>query len=243
MKRNYHLLIWPALSIVVLDQISKYIVLTNIEIHRSIPVISGFFNLVHTRNRGMAFGIFNRPGSDLGYYLLLSATFVAVILLLFWFSRLKQEERILSPGLSLILGGAIGNLADRTVNFASLVMGGVMDACPDLKICLSHGGGYICHGIGRIDRSWETRIANQVNAKQAPSAYLDRFYYDCIVYTEKSLRFLIDTVGAERVVFGTDWPYDMALDWPVSWILSMESITDEEKELILSKNLENLLGI
>ena len=141
------------------------------------------------------------------------------------------------------LPNSIGNLADRTVNFASLVMGGVMDACPDLKICLSHGGGYICHGIGRIDRSWETRIENQVNAKQAPSAYLDRFYYDCIVYTEQSLRFLIDTVGAERVVFGTDWPYDMALDWPVSWILSMESITNEEKELILSKNLENLLGI
>ena len=50
-------------------------------------------------------------------------------------------------------------------------------------------------------------------------------------------------MGADRVVFGTDWPYDMALDWPVSWILGMESITDEEKELILSKNLENLLGI
>ena len=113
MKRNVHLLIWPALSIVVLDQVSKYIVMTSVEIHRSIPVISGFFNLVHTRNRGMAFGIFNRPGSDLGYYLLLSATFVAVILLLFWFSRLKKEERVLAPGLSLILGGAIGNLADR----------------------------------------------------------------------------------------------------------------------------------
>ena len=141
------------------------------------------------------------------------------------------------------LPNAIGNLADRTVNFASLVMGGVMDACPDLKICLSHGGGYICHGIGRIDRSWETRVENRVNAKQAPSSYLNRFYYDCIVYTERSLRYLIDTVGAERVVFGTDWPYDMALDWPVSWILSMESITYEEKEQILSKNLENLLGI
>lgn len=113
MKRNYHLLIWPALSIVGLDQITKYIVLTNIEIYTSNPVISGFFNLVHTRNRGMAFGIFNRPGTDLGYYLLLSATFMAVILLLFWFSRLKQEERVLVPGLSLILGGAIGNLIDR----------------------------------------------------------------------------------------------------------------------------------
>ena len=113
MKRNVHPLIWPALIIVVLDQVSKYLVMTRIEIHRSSPVISGFFNLVHTRNRGIAFGMFNQPGSDLGYYLLLSATFVAVILLLFWFSRLKPEERILVPGFSLILGGAVGNLIDR----------------------------------------------------------------------------------------------------------------------------------
>jgi signal peptidase II len=101
------------LSIVALDQISKYIVLKSIELHGSIPVISGFFNLVHTRNRGMAFGILNRPGSDLGYYVLVTVTLVAVILVLFWFSRLKQKERILAPGLSLILGGAIGNLIDR----------------------------------------------------------------------------------------------------------------------------------
>jgi signal peptidase II len=113
MKKNLHLLIWPALSIVALDQISKYIVLKSIELHGSIPVISGFFNLVHTRNRGMAFGILNRPGSDLGYYVLVTVTLVAVILVLFWFSRLKQKERILAPGLSLILGGAIGNLIDR----------------------------------------------------------------------------------------------------------------------------------
>ena len=64
-----------------------------------------------------------------------------------------------------------------------------------------------------------------------------------IVYTESSLRFRIDTVGADRVVFGTDWPYDMALDWPVSWILSMESLTQEEKEAILWRNLERLLNI
>ena len=63
------------------------------------------------------------------------------------------------------------------------------------------------------------------------------------MYTEQSLRFLIDSVGIERVLFGTDWPYDMAQDWPVSWILSLESITQEEKDAILWKNVENLLGI
>ena len=141
------------------------------------------------------------------------------------------------------LPNSVGNLADRTLTFASLVMGGVMDACPDLRICLSHGGGFACYGAGRMDRGWERIPAADRLASMPPSKYLDKFYYDCIVYTEQALRFLIDSVGIERVLFGTDWPYDMAQDWPVSWILSLESITQDEKDAILWKNLENLLGI
>lgn len=141
------------------------------------------------------------------------------------------------------LPNSVGNLADRTITFATLVMGGVMDACPDLQICLSHGGGYTCYGIGRIDRNWHTRPDVHQLTPQPPSAYLRRFYYDCIVYTEAALRYLIDTVGVDRVVFGTDWPYDMAFDWPVSWILSLSSLTPDEKDAILWKNLERLLGL
>ncbi len=141
------------------------------------------------------------------------------------------------------LPNSVGNLADRTLTFASLVFGGVMDACPDLRICLSHGGGYACYGVGRMDRGWQRIPETDRLAAEPPSAYLDRFYYDCIVYTEQSLRYLIDAVGIDRVVFGTDWPYDMAQDWPVSWILSMDSLTQEEKEAILWKNLEGLLGL
>jgi aminocarboxymuconate-semialdehyde decarboxylase len=94
-----------------------------------------------------------------------------------------------------------------------------------------------------MDRGWQVRAEARVNIAKPPSAYLKKFYYDCIVYTESALRFLIDTVGADRVVFGTDWPYDMALDWPVSWILGMESLSQEEKDAILWKNLERLLNI
>jgi signal peptidase II len=113
MKRNTYLLTLPALAVVLMDQISKYIVTRSITFHESIPVISGFFSLVHTRNRGMAFGLMNRPGSDFSFYFLVTATIAAVILLLFWFTKLKDEERRLIFGLSLILGGAIGNLIDR----------------------------------------------------------------------------------------------------------------------------------
>ncbi len=141
------------------------------------------------------------------------------------------------------LPNSIGNLADRAVTFATLVHGGVMDAHPDLKIVLGHGGGYTCYGIGRMDHGWKVRSEAREHLTQPPSAYLRRFYYDCIVYEESALRFLIDSVGLDRVVFGTDWPYDMALDWPVSWILEMKSLSQEEKEAILWKNLERLLGI
>jgi aminocarboxymuconate-semialdehyde decarboxylase len=141
------------------------------------------------------------------------------------------------------LSNTIGNLADRTLTFAALVHGGVMDACPNLKICLAHGGGYTCYGIGRMDRSWHARPEARLHISQPPSAYLRRFYYDCIVYTEAALRYLIDTVGVDRVVFGTDWPYDMEFDWPVSWVLSLESLTHDEKEAILWKNLEQVLGL
>ena len=141
------------------------------------------------------------------------------------------------------LPNTIGNLVDRAVTFATLVSGGVMDECPNLKICLGHGGGYTCYGIGRLDRGWQARAEARVHITKPPSTYLRRFYYDCIVYTEPALRFLIDTVGVDRVVFGTDWPYDMALDWPVSWILAMESLSRDEKEAILWKNLATLLSL
>ena len=141
------------------------------------------------------------------------------------------------------LPNTIGNLTDRTLAFASLVFGGVMDKCPDLKVCFAHGGGYTCFGIGRMDRGWQVRSEARVHIQQPPSAYLKRFYYDCLTHSEPALRYLIDVVGADRVVLGTDWPFDMAVDWPVAWVLGMNSLTDGEKELILWKNLEKLLGI
>ncbi len=137
----------------------------------------------------------------------------------------------------------IGNLADRVVTFAAFTFGGVMDKFPDLKICLAHGGGYACFGAGRMDRGWQVRSEARVNINQPPSNYLNKFYYDCLTHSEPALRMLIDSVGIERVVLGTDWPADMRIDWPVSWVLGLESLTLEEKEAILWRNLEKLLGV
>ena len=141
------------------------------------------------------------------------------------------------------LMNSIGNLVDRAVTYATFVFGGVMDKHPDLKICLAHGGGYTCFGIGRMDRGWQVRPEARVNIQEPPSAYLRKFYYDCLTHSEPALRYLIDSVGIDRILFGTDWPADMAIDWPVSWVLGLESLTQEEKDAILWKNLESLLDL
>jgi aminocarboxymuconate-semialdehyde decarboxylase len=72
---------------------------------------------------------------------------------------------------------------------------------------------------------------------------LDKFYYDCLTHDENALRMLIDMVGLDRVVFGTDWPFDMAIDEPVSWVRDMTKLTAAEKDAILGGNIESLLGL
>lgn len=141
------------------------------------------------------------------------------------------------------LDNAIGNLADRVVTFASLVFGGVMDKHPNLKVCLAHGGGDTCFGAGRLDRGWQVRSEARVNIQQPPSRYVGKFYYDCLTHSEAALRFIIDTAGVDRVFLGSDWPYDMGIESPVEWVNSLASLTQEEKDAILWKNLEKLLGI
>ena len=113
MKKKYPLIVFPSLAILLLDQITKWGILRTLDIHESITVVSGFFNLVHVRNRGMAFGFLNRAGGDLPFYFLVFATVGAIFLLVFWSIKLKPEEYRILPGLSLILGGALGNLIDR----------------------------------------------------------------------------------------------------------------------------------
>jgi aminocarboxymuconate-semialdehyde decarboxylase len=87
------------------------------------------------------------------------------------FIHQQGGDTLVTPRLNRYhLPNTIGNLVDRAVTFASFVFGGVMDACPNLKICLAHGGGYTCFGIGRMDRGWQVRSEARVHINQPPSA-------------------------------------------------------------------------
>ena len=141
------------------------------------------------------------------------------------------------------LGNSIGVPLEDALVVATLIFGGILEKCPDLKVCIAHGGGPTCFGMGRLDRGWQVRPEAREHIQKPPSTYQRRLYYDTVTNSEPALRFLIDMVGADRVVLGSDWPF---VGWdpsPPGWVNSLKSLTDEEKEKILWKNLETLLEI
>jgi aminocarboxymuconate-semialdehyde decarboxylase len=87
------------------------------------------------------------------------------------------------------------------------------------------------------------RAEARIHLHKPPSTYQRRLYYDCLTSSEAALRFLLDQVGADRVVLGSDWPYVRWEPSPVTWVQGLQSLTQEEKEAILWKNLERLLGM
>lgn len=137
---------------------------------------------------------------------------------------------------------SIGNLADRTITFASFVYGGVLDRHPSLTICLCHGGGYVPYALDRLDQGWHVWPDQRGRSQGPPSSYVRRFYYDTVVYTPRNLRFLIDVVGSDRVVFGTDWPAPMTFHDPVGRLESMPGLTEAEREQLLRGTAAALFG-
>lgn len=103
----------PALLVIALDQITKLIVIRTLQPYEAITVIPGFFNLVHVRNPGIAFGLLSRLETPWSSLLLTALTTAALIVLVMWFGRLRDKDRRAAFGLTLVIGGAVGNLIDR----------------------------------------------------------------------------------------------------------------------------------
>jgi aminocarboxymuconate-semialdehyde decarboxylase len=103
-----------------------------------------------------------------------------------------------------------GNPLETCIAASRLILSGFLDRHPRLKIVLVHAGGFMPFQIGRLDHGFRVRPETKAAITAAPSSYLRRFWYDTITHAATPLKFLIDLVGADRVVFGTDLPFDMA---------------------------------
>ena len=138
---------------------------------------------------------------------------------------------------------SLGVIMEDALIVSVLICGGILDACPDLKACIAHGGGPACYAMGRLDRTWQSRPEARKHIQKPPSAYQRRLYYDCLTDSEQALRFLIESVGIDRIVLGSDWPFVGWHPSPVAWVRGLASLGPEDKEKILWRNLEGLLSV
>jgi aminocarboxymuconate-semialdehyde decarboxylase len=140
------------------------------------------------------------------------------------------------------LGNLLGNPFDTAVAAAHLVFGGVLDRVKRLRVCLPHAGGAFPALIGRLDRGWRVR-AECRHLPRRPSAYLRRFWYDTLSHAPGALRYLVDLVGVDRVVLGSDYCFDMGSDRPVQAVTRLPKLGAADRARILSGNAVRLLGL
>ncbi len=140
------------------------------------------------------------------------------------------------------LKNLLGNPYDTGVAAASLVFGGVMDAFPKLEVNLPHAGGTFPWLIGRLDHGTKVRPELR-HMKRLPSEYLRRFTYDTIGHNDAINQALINFVGADRVVLGSDYCFDMGLSDPVGDVERLDALKAQERESILGETAARLLHI
>ena len=137
----------------------------------------------------------------------------------------------------------IGNPLETTVAASHLIFDGVMERHPKLKVVLPHAGGYLAHYWARMDHAWKARPDCRTVLKKKPSSSLEKFYFDTIAFDPGMLQHMIERFGAQHVLLGTDYPYDMGVEDPVGFINKVKKLTAKEKEKVMGGNAARLLGI
>jgi aminocarboxymuconate-semialdehyde decarboxylase len=159
------------------------------------------------------------------------------------------SERLIEKDYTMI--NTLGNPFEATIAATTLVLGGVMDEFPKLEVYLPHGGGFFAFVTPRIDMSMGTveyaprGRTNAFKNLKLPRAsdYRKRFNYDLIFHDPKLTRTLIDIVGVDRVVCGTDYPQGMSIVKPVEYVEAIPGVTQREREMILCENPARLLKL
>jgi aminocarboxymuconate-semialdehyde decarboxylase len=140
------------------------------------------------------------------------------------------------------LGNFVGFPLDTTLMIAHLMFSGALDELKRLRILCAHGGGFLPYQIGRFAHGHRVRSEPKVNNASPPRELFRRFYFDSLTHDPKAARYLIDQAGADRVVIGTDHPFDMGPDDPMAAVDAIPGLTAEEREWICEKTARSLLG-
>jgi aminocarboxymuconate-semialdehyde decarboxylase len=140
------------------------------------------------------------------------------------------------------LGNLVGNPAETTIAVAHLVHGGVLERHPGLRVVLVHGGGFAPYQIGRWDRGYSSAADGaEANLTRPPSDWLRQMWFDTVLHSPASLRFLVDAVGIGQVVLGSDYPFRMGDPDPVATVRAVAGLDGDDLTRVLSGNLATLL--
>ena len=138
------------------------------------------------------------------------------------------------------LSNTVGQPTENAVALSHLIFSGVLDRHPHLKLIAAHGGGYLPTHIGRSDHAWSARSDAGAGCAHLPSSYLRRLYYDSLVHDPHVLRELIRVAGADRVLLGSDFPFDMGSEDPVG-ALRAARLSDPDFHAVRGGNAATLL--
>ena len=139
------------------------------------------------------------------------------------------------------LWNGIGQPMEETRVMTSLIFEGVLDKFPGVKIVMAHGGGYLPHYSGRLDRNFENNPASRVNISKKPSEYLRDFYYDTCVYGADVLEALVKRVGVDRITFGTDYP--VGERDPFTTLKDCAILSEADRTMIARSTPAKILGM
>ncbi len=137
----------------------------------------------------------------------------------------------------------IGHPLESALAVGQLIFDGYLEKFPKLKVCIAHGGGYVPAYWGRFDHAFAHRPDSRVHIKKPPSHYLKKLCFDTVVFSEQELKHLIETWGADRVMLGTDYPFDMAEPDPVGFLSRVKGVSAKDMTKVAGGNAERLLGI
>ena len=138
----------------------------------------------------------------------------------------------------------IGNPLDTTVALHYLIFDGVFERHPKLRVLAAHGGGFLGAYSGRIDHAWGARSDAHGDLPHPPTTYLRRnVYFDTVVFTPHQIEALARTFGVDRIVLGTDYPFDMLEYDPIGHVASVEGFDDATRAAICGGNAKRLLGL
>lgn len=143
-----------------------------------------------------------------------------------------------------MLGWLVGMPAETQLSILSLILSGAFERLPrKLKLCFAHGGGSFSYLLGRVDNAWANRDVVRVRCPNPPSSYTDRFSVDGAVFEDQALSLLIGTMGEDRVMLGSDYPFPLGESPIGSLVRGHGGLSETTKRKILGGNAQSFFGL